>query len=601
MILQALKEYYDRKAADPDSGIAPLGWERKEIPFLVVIDDQGKFLRFENTQDLVGKKPRAKSFVIPSLGEAKGNGIKANLLWENAEYMFGIPMRENSDSARVAEQHEAFKLRVLSLAASPKSGGALASVRAFVEQVDAEQIQSDPLWPEVKELNQSLLLAINGHGAVTDIVEVRHAVEQNLAAQRKGDKVLCLVSGEPDSMATLEPPIRGVQGASTMGAHLVAVNNKVTESGNSGATPAFASFMKEQGANSPIGKTASLAYTTALNTLLGKDSRQKLQVGDATTVFWSAKNDAFEQAFGDFWSEPPKNDPDRLINAVASLFKSVETGAFVMDSDNTTFYVLGLSPNAARIAVRFWHVGTVAELAGHFREYFDDLRIVHGPKDKDDLSLWRLLVSTAVQGKSENITPNLAGNVMRCILAGLPLPETLLQAVLLRIKAEHDVTYSRAKLIKGCLNSKCRNHDSNNERRLTVSLDSTNTNIGYRLGRLFATLEKIQSEANPGINATIRDRFYGAASSTPATVFGTLVNRMSPHHLVKLTAGRKVFFEKLLGEIQDAVDGKTGYPPHLDLADQGRFAIGYYHQMQSFFKKATPAERTTSSVSTTRI
>lgn len=377
-------------------------------------------------------------------------------------------------------------------------------------------------------------------------------------------------------MAILEPPLRGVQGASTMGAHLIAVNNKISLSGNGGATPAFASFMKEQGANSPIGKAASLAYTTALNTLLSKDSQQKLQVGDATTVFWSSRKSAFEDDFGDFWAEPPKDDPDRLTNAVAALYNSFDSGALAAEADDTRFYVLGLSPNAARISVRFWHSATVKELALHIRAYFDDLRIAHKKDDKDDLSLWRLLVSTATQGNSENISPNLAGETMRRILAGFPLPETLLQAALLRIKAEHDVTYPRAKLIKGCLNRK------NKERKLTVSLDKQNPNVGYRLGRLFAVLEKIQQEANPGINATIRDKFYASASSAPSSVFGNLM-RLKNHHLSKLeNSGRRIWFERLLGEI---ISDVPDFPAHLTLDDQGRFAIGYYHQVQDLWTK----------------
>jgi len=594
MILQALKEYYDRKAADPDSGIAPLGWERKDIPFLVVIDRQGEFLCFEDTREPAGKKPRAKSFVIPSLGEAKGNGIKSNLFWENAEYMFGLAMREKSDPTRVAEQHEAFKSKILSVKGASESGGILTAVQAFAQNMNIEKIQADPLWPMVKEVNQSLLLAISGCGAVTNSSEVRDAVNQIHVAQQEGDKTLCIVSGEPDIMAKLESPIRGVQGASTMGAHLVAVNNKIIESGNGGQTPAFASFMKEKGENSPIGKTASLAYTTALNTLLGKDSKQKLQVGDATTVFWSEKNDALEGTFADFWSEPPKDDPDRLTTAVAALFMSVGTGAFATDSDDTKFYVLGLSPNAARISVRFWHVKTVAELAANFRQYFEDLRIVHSSRDPDDLSLWRLLVSTAALGKSENIAPNLAGSVMRSILEGQPFPETLLQAALLRAKAERDVTYTRAKLIKGCLNRKLRLSNPNHERSLAMSLDKENTNVGYRLGRLFATLEHCQKKAQPGGKdmKTIRDRFYSSASSSPASVFANLM-RLNKHHLAKLTDGWEHFFSNLIGEIVYQDKDKPGinvFPAHLSLDDQGQFAIGYYHQTQDFRTKKTDKE-----------
>ncbi len=339
-----------------------------------------------------------------------------------------------------------------------------------------------------------------------------------------------------------------------------------------------------------MGKGAAFAYTTALNTLLGKDSKQKMQVGDATAVFWSDRKTELEEDFGDFWAEPPKDDPDQLTNAVESLFKSAENGTLTCNPDATKFFVLGLAPNAARLAIRFWHVGTVDEMGRNIRAYFEDLRIAHGARDRQDLSLWRLLVSTAVQGKSENIAPNLAGNVMRCILDGLPFPETLLQATILRIKAERDVSYPRAKLIKGCLNRKFRSNSNNKERMLTMSLDRENADVGYRLGRLFAVLEKIQQEANPGINATIRDKYYASASSTPSTVFGNLM-RLKNHHLSKLeNPRRKIWFEKLLGEVIAALPGH--FPAHLNLDAQGQFAIGYYHQAQDFWTKKADKEPT---------
>ena len=311
-----------------------------------------------------------------------------------------------------------------------------------------------------------------------------------------------------------------------------------------------------------------------------------MQVGDASTVFWAEKDSTFEQQFGDFFGEPPKDDPDKGSRAVEALYKSINSGALYRDvGTKGRFYVLGLSPNASRISIRFWIVNTIAGMADKIQQHFEDLRITHGPKERDFVSLFRLLVSTAVQGKAENIPPNLAGDTMLSILQGLPYPQTLLQASIRRIRAEHTVTYARAALIKAWINRSTRFKTSNVEEELKMSLDENNTNIGYRLGRLFAALEKIQQEANPGINATIRDKFYGAASGTPVAVFGNLM-RLKNHHLSKLdSTGRRIFLERLLGRILDGVDAGTAFPPHLSLEDQGRFAIGYYHQMQAFYTK----------------
>jgi CRISPR-associated protein Csd1 len=224
--------------------------------------------------------------------------------------------------------------------------------------------------------------------------------------------------------------------------------------------------------------------------------------------------------------------------------------------------------------------------------HFEDTRIVHGPRDKDTLSLFRMLVSTATQGKSENILPNLGGDLMRAILEGLPYPQTLLQAAIRRIRAEHDISYPRAALIKACLNRSTRINNPKQKEELHVTLDLTNTNIGYRLGRLFAALERMQirkftQKGGKEPNSTIRDKYYGSASGTPVVVFGTLI-RLSKHHLANLeNAGERINFERLLGEI---MCGINDFPSHLQLDDQGRFAIGYYHQMHDFFAKKNDSQ-----------
>ena len=585
MILQALKEYYDRKAADSDSGIAPLGWEWKEIPFRVVFDVNGSFIKIEDTH--MGDK-QAHTFLVPILGEGKGGGTKANLFWENAEYMFGIPVDQEKlkrDGGKyidkVNERHKCFIEKLKSISILAKGNAVYEAAVHFAETIIPDVIMSSSGWEKVKRSNNKtfVMCYLDEFGKqipVPEIPVVRNAIigSSALSLRELNSGIRCLVSGELDELKVLEPPIKGLIGGNKSEYHIVAVNNKVTSSSNGGKTPSFASFMKEKGANSPVGKKASLAYTTALNTLLGKDSRQKMSVGDATAVFWSERKTDLEDEFSDLFGEAEKDNPDKGVAAVERLLASVRTGSFSPEDNTTRFYVLGLAPNSTRVSVRFWHNGTVAEMERRFADWFENLQIAHGPKDKEHLSLWRLLVSIAPLGKSENISPNLAGAVMRSILEGTPYPATLLSSAILRIKAEHEVTYPRAKIIKAFIN-----HNLNQERKLTVSLDKQNANVGYRLGRLFAVLEKVQEEANPGLNATIRDKFYASASSTPNAVYGNLM-RLKNHHLGKLSQGRMIYFEKLLGDIISEI---PSFPAHLTLNDQGQFAIGYYHQRQDFF------------------
>jgi CRISPR-associated protein Csd1 len=584
MILQALKEYYDRKTADPESPMASVGFEWKEIPYIIVLRPDGTPVSLDTTYEGEGKKRRAKRFLVPQAVK-KTSGIAANLIWDNPEYVLGAVLKGKKRSGKkteddierlVYEQHAAFIKRILDLGGIDDDG--VKAIRLFLQmenKVALLQAFGEPLIKLLDEGSNLTFRLVGDKRLVLERLIVNSAIRAAAAASSDEKQAICLITGQKEPSERLHTAIKGVYGTQSSGANIVSFN-----------LDAFKSFGKNQGANAPIGKRAAFAYTTALNHLLGRDSTQRIQVGDASTVFWAERATAFEQQVADFFSEPPRDDPDRGVRAVESLFRSIETGAFLTDGNaKNRFYVLGLSPNASRIAIRFWILDTVAGTAGKIRQHFEDLMIVHGPKEKDTFSLFRLLVSTAAQGKAENIPPNLGGETMRAILEGLPYPQTLLQAAIRRIRAEHEITYPRAAIIRACINRSTRFRTPNLKEELKMSLDESNTNIGYRMGRLFAALEKIQREANPGINTTIRDRFYGAASGTPVTVFGNLM-RLKNHHLAKIdNPGRRAFFEKLLGQIIGGVEAKIAFPSHLKLEDQGRFAIGYYHQMQDFYVK----------------
>lgn len=569
MILQALADYYRRKQADPDPSqrLPAYGFEEKEIPFILEIDSEGRLVQILDTRSGEGKKKTAQRFLVPQAVKRASN-IAANRLWDTAEYVLGIDTRGKPE--RVAEQHAAFRARIDALPEAVKADPGVAAVLKFLERIDFEVLAACPAWEEIKTTNP--LLSFRLHGDV-ELICQRPAVTV-LAGDEPEDEatVTCLVSGEQAAPERLHAAIKGVWGAQSSGANIVSFN-----------LDAFNSYGKTQGANAPVGKAAAFAYTTALNHLLAKDSRQRIQVGDASTVFWAEAPHELETALVDLFGEPPKDDPDRGTDALRALYRAVETGRFAVGSDDTRFYVLGLAPNAARIAVRFWETAPAIELARRIRQHFEDIAVARSPRDPEHLSLFRLLAATAVQGKADNIAPNLGGEVMRAIVEGLPYPATLLNAAVQRCRAEQQVSYPRAAAIKGWLNRDARRRHLPQE-EFPPMLDPAHQSAAYRLGRLFATLERIQEDAagGPGkLNATIRDRYYGAASSTPAAVFATLL-RLKNHHLGKLHAGRAVQMEKLIGEIMAGIDD---IPSHLSLPDQGRFALGYYHQRQAFFTK----------------
>ena len=594
MILQALADYYRRKQADPDPAqrLPAYGFEEKEIPFILEIDAAGRPVQILDTRSGEGKKKTAQRFLVPKAVK-KTSGVAANLLWDTAEYVLGVDTRGKPE--RVAEQHAAFRARIDALPDAVKADPGVAAVLKFLDRIDFEVLAACPAWEEIKTTNP--LLSLRRHGDVELVCQ--HPAVTVLAGDEPDDEatVTCLVSGEQAAPERLHAAIKGVWGAQSSGANIVSFN-----------LDAFNSYGKTQGANAPVGKAAAFAYTTALNHLLAKGSTQRIQVGDASTVFWAEAPHELETALVDLFGEPPKDDPDRGTDALRALYRAVETGRFAVGSDDTRFYVLGLAPNAARIAVRFWETAPAIELARRIKRHFEDISVDHADYEADRLSLNALLASTAretrhdpnkknlvyYKGKYYDVRENLGGEIMRAIVEALPYPATLLNAAVQRCRAEQQVSYPRAAAIKGWLNRDARRRHLPQE-EFPPMLDPAHQSTAYRLGRLFATLERIQEDAagGPGkLNATIRDRYYGAASSTPAAVFATLL-RLKNHHLGKLHAGRAVQMEKLIGEIMAGIDD---IPSHLSLPDQGRFALGYYHQRQAFFSKhaaeATETEST---------
>ncbi|MBK6974033.1 MAG: type I-C CRISPR-associated protein Cas8c/Csd1 [Sterolibacteriaceae bacterium] len=575
MILTALNDYYRRKMADPDPArrLPAFGFEDKEIPFVIELGSDGSLAAIKDTRSGDGKKKTAARFLVPK-GVKKTSGIAANLLWDTAEYAVGVDTKDKPE--RVVQQHAAFRARIDALPDAAQADAGIVALRRFLDDQPQRALAADPLWEEIRSANPVVSFRL---AEDSDLICQRPAIVESASqvTNQEADvtESMCLVTGSRHEAERLHTAIKGVWGAQTSGANIVSFN-----------LDAFNSYGKSQGANAPVGKHAAFAYTTALNHLLAKGSAQRIQVGDASTVFWAQQQDEVEDVFAQFFGET--DDPDARTVQVKALLEAVDTGKFDGGRGEKRFYVLGLAPNAARIAVRFWHAAPLRSIASRVAAWFSDLEVGRGPNDPEYPSLFRLLTAISVQGKADNIPPNLGGDVMRSILAGTPFPAMWLNAAVQRCRAEQRVTYLRAAAIKACLNRSIRRND--NEKEFAPMLDPSNTNTAYRLGRLFAALEKIQEEASPGLNATIRDRYYGAASTTPVTVFTSLL-RLKNAHLKKLNPGRTVWFEKLLAEVLGEV---ADFPAHLMLPDQGRFALGYYHQRQSFFTKHTDEHPNTS-------
>jgi CRISPR-associated protein Csd1 len=593
MILQALASYHKRLLKEGRA--AQQGFQEKPIPFIIVLDKAGNFCGLTNTTSLDARKgiPR----VVPRELVRPGTNAwqKANLLWDNPAYVIGYSESALADAQR---KHRTFLATIKDYFPDPTVDDGVNAVVSFLKRGDFASLQKHSDWGKVKETGGNITFQLEGENRLVcerDVV-VNAVVEREHA--RKGTKMQCLVTGEVDFPEPKHGKTKGVKGAQTSGANIVSFN-----------LSAFNSFGKKRSLNAPVGAKAEFAYNTALNLMLA-NLRQRIQVGDTTTVFWAEKKHVIEDIFASIFGEPAKGEPEQDYKSLIALFRSPETGARAELDPTTKFFVLGLAPNAARIAVRFWYAGTVGEIANNIGQHFDDLEMVKGQQKWQTLSINSLLCSTAIEsrdrskknliyhlGKFFDVAPNLAGDTMKAILTGTPYPQTLLASVVSRIKAEQsrkdskgksvqNVNYTRAALIKAVLARETRlRNNKRTEKEVGMPLDTTNTNPGYLLGRLFAVLERAQEEAaKPNkINSTIRDRFYGSASSTPVTVFPHLM-KLKNYHLSKMEK-YKGYYEALIGEIMDKLDAAKDIPTHLGLQDQGRFAVGYYHQRQAFFKK----------------
>ncbi len=573
MILQALVRHYED--LNRKEKAAPPGWNPVKVSYALDLDEQGQLLRAVSIQEnvLKGKKtvlaPQIKKLPAPV---KRTVGIAANFLCDNAVYILGIDAKGNQTRAK--ECFTACKALHEQLLANVGSAPAQALLR-FFQHWDPDKAETHPaLLNDISSIMAGANLVFRFQGAfIHEDPAVRQAWQTHYDADGDGPTMVCLVTGQETSVEAIHPAIKGVQGAQSSGAALVSFN-----------APAFCSYGKEQNLNAPTSRYAAFAYTSALNHLLA-DREYLYRIGDTTVVCWAEGGEpAFQDAFGAFtFGAQCSYSETELRDMVGQLLRgrSVRYDETLLDPERP-FYILGLAPNAARLSVRFFLRNSFGVFLRNVQEHYERLDIVKPVFDKfDTLPLWRLLWETVDQNsRDKSSSPNMTGAVLRSILMNEPYPATLLYGALLRIRAEQDMTRGRAAIIKAYYLKRPQRGIS--KEVLTVSLNPDSTNIPYTLGRLFSVLEAIQSSANPSINATIKDRYFNAASSTPGHIFPILLN-LSQKHLRKLESGLRIYYEKQIAALTSVLS--ETFPPRLSLPQQGAFQLGYYHQTQKRYEK----------------
>lgn len=584
-ILQALNGYYDRMAARGEA--EDLGFSREKISFAITLSPDGTPLEAIDLRARSGRKLQPRLLEVPAAVKRTA-GVSPNRFWDKTSYVLG---RTAGEGRRISEEHAAFKALHRDLLQGTNDPGLLALAR-FLDTWDPARFDAAPFGPEMLDAN--IVFRLDGDRG---FIHEREAAKRIVAEAEAPDEGtdFCLVTGMRAPVRRLHPSIKGVQGAQTAGAALVSFN-----------LDAFTSHGKEQGANAPTSEAAAFRYGAALNRMLDRGSRNRLRrtVGDATVVFWADTSDtvdeeaaaAAETTFVLFVAPPGSEDEDADAQEAAKIRAALDKlalGRPVEDlqlglKKGTRFHVLGLAPNAARLSVRYWLEGDFEVFARRLAEHHRDLQIEPRPRGwgQKPPSIERLLVrTTALQGKFENIPPLLAGEVMRAVLSGAPYPRTLLAAAVIRLRSGDDPGSGwHAAVIKACLNR----NETDEKEKLPVALEPERQDTPYQLGRLFAVLESAQYAALRRVNASIADRYYGAASATPARVFGPLLRGLKNHVSDARKRGRDWGIEKKVGQIMLMLP--PDLPRTLRLEDQGRFAVGYYHERATRPDKSTDGD-----------
>lgn len=541
----------------------------------------------------LGDEGRGRVLDVPVLPPNRTSGVTPAFLVDNAQYVFALPKRKKGETPneraiqRARACFDAFAVEVSAASAATGDDG-LAAVQSFLERLRSSSpaaidtltgMASDHEWTGNECI--AFLLDADGVAYVHDRPAVRaYWSSKRSAASNEGVPQRCLVTGAIAPAARFHEAVKRLpEPAQTSGARLVSFNHA-----------AFNSQHFEDGANAPVCQRAADGYVRALNWLLEKEGERRFRSGfavgsEAALVFWTRDDNDTADVLLSLFSPEFANDED-----LRSVLESAWKGLAPRDVDATKFYALTLSGNASRVVVRDWLETTAADVKANVRRYFDDLAI-----DGDDgplpiRSLLRSLEATpSAANDKRGLSPVLATRLIHAALRGAPFPRELLHSALTRLRVPprerewRGTLRARVALIKATL---LRLHP---DQEVTVSLDETNESVPYLLGRLFAAIEKLQADALGDVNASLRDRYFGSASATPALVFPRLL-RVSMHHASKAESDHRGWAERIKAQIVERLPAQGAFPRTLDLDAQGLFAVGYYHQRQAFFTPRSKPE-----------
>lgn len=618
MILQSLYDLYGRLLDDPESGVSKPGYSKARVSFAFNLSESGELLDAIDVRDASGgKKLRAREMDVPRQVK-RAYGIRANFMCDNSGYMIGVTQQKSKELEITTAKNDAMRTLHDEVLEGSGDPGAKA-VLAFLHGWDPARAQDcpvlAPLWKDISGGGNIVFKLDGASGYIHDRPSVRGRWERYCADKTDGNENVgyCLVTGKVGPIARIHDNLKGVTGAQPSGAALVSFN-----------LAAFTSYGKEQNINAPVSEEAAFGYVTALNYLLrSKDNR--MRIADSTTVFWAEgparlEEEAFaelvnpsqpgakgseessdSEAGPDSSSDIARNDQakmqrdPRATRLVHDVLAKVAEGRPAREGlsgvdPNVRFCILGLSPNNARVSVRFWYVNSFGALVDQVAQHYADMSIALPTWETGPFPIWRVIKATAPLGDLKRASPLLAGTITRSMLMGTAYPEGLYTALLARIRADQDVNPVQAAMIKACLVRRDRlSGKTAKEGSHTVSLNEQCTDSAYLLGRLFAWLERVQANAvakgNPEakLQSTIRNRYFGSASATPRSVFPVLL-RLAQHHIAKADYGE--YADK---QIEGIIGSLDGFPAYLDLEQQGEFILGYYHQRQAFYEKKPAA------------